>query len=171
MSSSAQECNWQTVKDTEGGYRISFPGEAEYAADDVPTVKGNVVMKSYTYQAEVGSEDKNIVYMTGLTQYPDSFFTGGIIDQNQRQKMLDNATDGILESTDGTLKSEEKITFNGYPGRIAKINVKGDLILEVKIVFVDQRVYVVQAIYFTKEEGNEFAKKFFDSFELINVKP
>lgn len=166
----AQDCNWELVRDVESGYRISFPGSAEKASQEVPTAKGNVIMETYSYQSDIGVNDPIMVYMTATSKYPDSFFPDGVKEESDMQAMLDGSVSGAVNNTKGTLRSSENIYFNGYPGRIAKINIQGGYILEMKTVLVDLRLYLVQVIYAEKDEDTENAKRFFSSFDILNVK-
>ncbi len=63
----------------------------------------------------------------------------------------------------------EKITFNGYSGRIIKIRVD-DHIIKMKVVLVDIKLYMAQVIYKDVNDDNLNSQRFFDSLELINVK-
>ncbi|AXT19994.1 hypothetical protein D7030_02395 [Flavobacteriaceae bacterium AU392] len=164
----AQEKEWKLVKDIERGYRINFPGEAKYASQKVPTDKGDVTMDSYSYQPE-NLEADNLVYMTAFTKYPTFFFENGLESDENKQRVLDNAVNGAVTNTKGTLASSDKIKFNGYPGRRSKINISGGYVIEMKTILVNFTLYLAQVIYKKEDEGNFNASRFFNSFELIKV--
>ena len=111
----AQNNEWVKVKDTVSAYIIEFPSEPKKESQDVPTDKGAVKMDSYMLQA---SGDVNLVYMTSFTKYPSSFFENGLDTVEVQNKVLDNCVDGAVTNTKGALMSVQKVSFNGYRGRL-----------------------------------------------------
>ena len=167
-----QTKEWITVKDTIAAYIIDFPAQAKKSSQDVPTEKGNVVMNSYTVQT---LNDKNLIYMTSYTKYPDSFFPNGLNTVEEIQAVLDGSVAGAVKNTNGTLLSDTSIVFNGYQGRNFQIGIvdpatKENYIIHMHAYMVDLSLYITQVIYSEKDEANDDAWRFFESFELINVK-
>ncbi|WP_353777596.1 hypothetical protein [Winogradskyella sp. 3972H.M.0a.05] len=162
--------DWNTVKNTDFGYRVDFPAYAEKASTDIPTAKGNVVMHTYTCTAT--SSDSNLMYMSSFTQYPLSFFPEGLDSPEVQNTLLENSINGAVTNVKGTLLSKESIVFNGYPGRFYKIEVdQGDLyVLSMWSILVDYKLYMIQTIALKDKSDNTNAKRFRDSFELIKVK-
>ncbi|WP_299116963.1 hypothetical protein [uncultured Winogradskyella sp.] len=159
--------DWHKVKDAYAAYIINFPNQPEKGLTDVPTEKGTVKMHTYTLQS---SNDANLVYMSSYTKYPNSFFPNKLESSEKQNEVLDNSVDGAVTNTNGSLVSEKKIVFNGYRGRMIKIALEGDYIIQMKVVLVGIKLYLAQVIYQKEDEGNKNANRFFDSFELINVK-
>lgn len=165
-----QESSWSTMKSTEMAFRIDFPQKAKAKSQDVPTAKGDVVMNSFEASSV---NDKNFFYMASFSQYPTSFFPDGVDTFQKQTKMLDGSVNGAVENTKGTLVQDKKIVFNGYNGRRVKIEVPaGDdaYVLSMMIVLVNYKLYISQVISNKGSEENEDTTRFFDSFELINVK-
>ena len=123
-------------------------------------------MNSYTLQA---SDDVNLIYMSSYTKYPDSFFPDKLESDERQSEVLDNSVNGAVNSTKGELIFDEKMTFNGYSGRIIKIKLD-DHIIKMKVVLVDIKLYMAQVIYKGVNDDNLNSQRFFDSLELINVK-
>jgi len=158
---------WFKVKDVDAAYIISYPEEPEKGEDDVPTDKGTVKMNTYTLQM---SDDDNLIYMSSFTAYPASFFPNKLESSEKQDEVLSNSVNGAVTNTKGTLIMDEKIVFNGYKGRFIKIEIDGGYIIKMKVLLVGIKLYLAQVIYNKVNDGNENQKRFFDSFELINVK-
>ncbi|WP_452597919.1 hypothetical protein [Pontimicrobium sp. MEBiC01747] len=163
----AQSNDWFKVKDTDAAYIISYPQEPEKGSDDVPTDKGTVKMNTYTLQPD---GDVNLIYMSSFTEYPASFFPNKLATLEKQDEVLKNSVNGAVTNTKGTLIQEEKIYFNGYRGRDIKIAIDGGYIIKMKVLLVGIKLYLAQVIYKEENDDNESQKRFFDSFELINVK-
>ncbi len=166
----AQNHDWVKVKDTVHAYVIEFPSSPEKGSTDVPTVKGNVKMYTYTLQS---NNDDNIVYMTFFTKYPDSFFPEGLKTLERRNTVLDNAVSGAVTNVKGSLVSKSEIVFNGFNGRDAKIELEsggGQYIIRMKTILVGTSLYSAQVICVKENDDNLNSKYFFNSLELINVK-
>lgn len=162
---------WVKVKDTISAYIVEFPSEPKKGAQDVPTAKGDLVMESYTGQ----SSDENFIYMSSFTRYPESFFENGLDTFEAQNEVLTGCVNGAVRNTKGTLVKDKKIIFNGYPGRNIQIEIKypgvaSPYTIEMKVVLVGYDLYLTQIICEKPNVGNVNAKKFFESFELINVK-
>lgn len=167
VSTAQSEENWFKVKDTVAAYLIDFPKEPTKGASDVPTEKGTVKMNTYTLQ---DANDDNLVYLTSFTKYPESFFPDSLESEEEQNSVLNNSVKGAVTNTNGILISEEEIVFNGYRGRVIKIGVSGDHIIKMKVILVGIKMYLAQVIYTKENDDNANAKRFFESFELINIK-
>ncbi|MCF7568680.1 hypothetical protein L3X37_09910 [Sabulilitoribacter arenilitoris] len=167
----AQNNDWHKIKDLEAAYSIKFPSEPKKDKSDVSTDKGLVTMYTYTYQPE--KDDKNFIYMSSFSEYPNSFFPGGLNTLDKRKKVLESAINGAVTNTKGTLLSKTEIIFNGYNGTDVKISLDTggfQYIIRMKTILVGLKLYMTQVIY-TKENGDNLnSKQFFNSFELLNVK-
>ncbi len=167
----AQNKDWVKVKDTVAAYIIEFPSNPVKGLENVPTVKGDVKMNTYTFQAD--KDDENLIYMAFYTKYPDTFFPEGLKTLESQNIALDNAVQGAVNNVNGTLMSKSEIVFNGYNGRDAKISLQsgeGQYLIRMKTVLVGTSLYSAQVIYAKAHDDNLNSKYFFNSFELINVK-
>lgn len=161
------DSTWYKVKDVDAAYIISYPEEPEKGEDDVATDRGTVKMNTYTLQM---SDDDNLIYMSSFTAYPASFFPNKLESSEKQDEVLSNSVNGAVTNTKGTLIMDEKITFNGYKGRLVKIEIDGGYIIKMKVLLVGIKLYLAQVIYTKENDNNESQKRFFDSLELINVK-
>lgn len=163
----AQSNDWFKVKDIDAAYIIAFPQEPEKGSEDVPTEKGTVKMNTYTLQPE---GDDNLIYMSSFTEYPSSFFPNQLESLEKQDEVLANSVKGAVDNTKGKLLQEEKMYFNGYRGRDIKIGIDGGYIIKMRVLLVGIKLYLAQVIYKEENDKNANQKRFFDSFELINIK-
>ena len=163
--SAQAEDKWFTIKDTDAAYSIQFPKEPIKGADDVETGNGTVKMNTYTLQLD---NDVNLIYMSSFTKYPDSFFPDRLDSIAKQKEVLENSINGAVTNTNGKLILDESIIFNGYNGKKAKIEVDGGYIINMQVLLVGVQLYITQIIYSKEDDGNTGARRFFDSFELIN---
>ena len=99
----------------------------------------------------------------------------GLDTVEEIQAVLDGSVAGAVKNTNGTLLSDTSIVFNGYQGRNFQIGIvdpatKENYIIHMHAYMVDLSLYITQVIYSEKDEANDDAWRFFESFELINVK-
>ncbi len=165
----AQDKSWVNTKDLELAYEIDFPEKVEKEFQEVPTDKGNVNMVSYMLSP---NNMDNLVYMSSYTKYPSSFFPNGLDTFEKQHKVLDGAVNGAAANVKGQLIADKKIVFNGYNGRSIKIELEsgGTYIINMKMFLVDYKLYMMQTICAKGNDGNSETTRFFDSFELLNVK-
>lgn len=167
----AQNNEWYKIKDLEAAYRIEFPSEPKKGKSDVSTEKGLVTMHTYTYQSDSG--DENFIYMSSFSEYPNSFFPEGLNTLEKRNQVLENAVNGAATNTKGTLISKSDMIFNGYNGTDAKISVDVSgfqFNIRMKVILVGFKIYMTQVIYEKDNGDNLNLNRFFNSFELLNVK-
>lgn len=168
LFSVAQNNNWITKKSIEGEFKLEFPDTPKYSTEIVPTAKGEVTMDSFSYQ-ETDSSKENFIYMIAFTRYPDSFFPNGLSDSTQIDTVLNNAVNGAVQNTNGSLISSNNISFNGFHGKEAKISINGAYIIKMRLYVVGLTLYTIQVIYDKKHDENKTSTYFFDSFELIKT--
>jgi hypothetical protein len=87
---------------------------------------------------------------------------------------FDDARDGMLKASKGTLISENSISLGGAPGRELKVLLKdpngGEYIDRARFYDVNRRTYLLQYLFPKSEDGSDLttakADKFFDSFKV-----
>lgn len=162
--SHAQDCDWHLTKDIEKGYRVEFPNEPRSESQDIPTALGTLVMDYYMLDLSSEVSTNNLVYMTAVTDYPEDDYSS----EDLQNSMLDGSVNGAVGNVNGELVSSEKIKFNGFNGRYAKITISNGLYtIHLKNILVDNTLYFLQVICDSSKDDNEDIKKFFNSFELI----
>lgn len=170
VSVTAQNNEWVKVKDTASAYIIKFPLKPKKGSQNVPTANGDVEMITYTVSSD---NTDSFLYMTSFSQYPSSFFPNGLDTFEKRSKVLDGSVNGAVTNVKGRLISDAKMIFNGYDGRNIKIEVNFQslpYIIHMKMILVGFKLYMIQTISAKEKDGNADEQRFFDSFELINVK-
>lgn len=165
-----QEADWVISKSLELGYRIEFPEKASEGSQDIPTSKGNVVMDSFTLSSDSTS---NLIYMSAVSTYPDSFFPEGLNDDKSKNIVLDNSVKGAVSNVKGNLLSDTNVKLNGFTGRLIKIEMllaSETYVMTVKIILCGLKLYLIQTMCLKENDKNKDIDKFFNSFELIKVK-
>ena len=164
----AQDCQWHLTRDMDRGYRIEFPKAPKKQNQDVPTALGDLVMEFYMLDNSASADAKNMVYMTAFTEYPQG--TSDYNDEALQNSMLDGSVNGAANNVNGKIISQEKIKFNGYNGRSAKISIYEDAyIINLKNVLVGNKLYFMQVISTKEADDNDDMKRFFSSFDLIKM--
>ncbi|MBT8266938.1 MAG: hypothetical protein KJO41_08135 [Bacteroidia bacterium] len=165
---SAQNGEWETMRDVDKNYRIDFPATPQASNEDVPTDLGPVTMFMYMLDLSTDQSAKNIIYMTAFSEYPAS--GADYKDESLQQSMLDGSVDGAVKNVNGTLVSVEKIKFNGFNGRFAKVSIYNDsYLIFLKNILVDNKLYFIQVITTPEHDNNADLKRFFNSFDLLKT--
>jgi len=160
LSCAAQDSSdWINYTSSTGHYSVLIPKQPQLMTQEGKTSSGNKVPQ---YVAVV--EDSSATYMLAYFDYTTaSSFS------------FDKARDGMLANVKGTLVSEKPISLGRYPGRDVKIsgnNSGVEFLAHVKYYDVNKRVYMVQFIFNKTNDTPETdakAKKFFDSFKVVNT--
>ena len=131
---------------------------------------GTPQTKSQKMQSSIGPLDSKMI----MLEVPNSaFYALAYVDYPKEEvgkanpdKLLDGARDGAVGKVKGTLKSETKISMNGFPGRELRIEAPGDIALAARIYLVKERLY--QTLVVTPKPRSEApeVKKFLDSFKF-----
>lgn len=153
----AAEEAWQVLKPDGRGFEIAFPQKPEVKEGDEDIGDGQVA-KTWTYS--ILSLSENTIYDVTIAEYPV-----GAINPNELAQHLDNARDGGLRSSGGTLKSETKIAIAGLPARELLVDLMG-MVARSRIVIAGNRLFIVGAITSKGAEQSPASEKYFASFKL-----
>ena len=89
---------------------------------------------------------------------------------------LDSVRDSGVQGIRGQLLDETDISYEGHPGRFYRLEFGGGYLMNVKILVIKNRLYMVMATTYGKKAPVDvaraydgFAKKFLDSFKLNSV--
>ena len=164
----SQEQPWVTKKDLAGAFTINFPGNPTHNKETVPTAKGEVTMDTYSYEPK-DAAPLNFIYMLAYSTYPLEFFPEGLSELSVIDTVLNNAVQGAVNNTKGTLVSKDNIQLNGFYGKTVKINIGASYVIHMKMYLVEYTLYSIQVIYDASNEDNAMAEYFFNSFELIKT--
>jgi hypothetical protein len=115
---------------------------------------------------EYTAKHGNLEYSIACVDYPQE-----LVNKSDPDKILDGSRDGAVNNVNGKLALEEKITFDGHPGRKLGINMKGNkgqnLTLKCRIFLVGNRLYFVGATAPKGEVSISEMDAFLDSFRLL----
>ena len=146
--------DWAEYKPAGAGYRVEMPGAPKITVKDAPTAIGPI--KTTLAIIERGT----VAFIVGHNDYPPQAIAG---------RPLDEVLDGIVQGQVGrnTLRDKQTITISERPGRAAIIDTPQGQVIVSRAVMVETRLY--QAIYVGPKgsETGEDAKRFLDSFALV----
>ena len=156
--------DWKRFKSEEFNFIVDFPAVPEESVQKVPTAVGELDMNMFMLTRETGD---NVVYSVISSSYPKEQFINATESYNN--SVLDGAVNGAVKNVNGKLVFDNKVVFNGYPGRSFKISYQGAF-LYINAYLVENTMMICQVICYEAKDGNEGIKKFFDSFDIIKTK-
>lgn len=164
----AQENDWVTVTIKEQGYQVDFPIQPVEKSNVIPSPIGELTMKYLLLDNSSNQNADNLVYMSAYTAYPEEMVKAD--DVGFTKNLLDGAVNGAVTNVGGKLISQKEIDFKGYPGREAKIEFQSVMVINQRIILVDNLLYICQTICQMSNDDNQKMKTFFDSFDLTEEK-
>ena len=151
--------SWETFTSKEGKFSISLPGKPTEQKQQAPSALGQLDVHLFSVEP---AADR--AYVVSYTDYPD-----GSVTKENRDRVLDATTRGVVKSLKGRLVSETRISIgkDESPGREVLIELPG------KASFYRGRVYAVkdrlfQAVLMGPEDfvQGKKADEYFASFKL-----
>lgn len=147
-------------KSDAGGFSVNVPGGTmQETSQNVPTAAGNI--KITLYQTTAG----NNAYLAGFSDFPDA-----ITKQNNPDTLLDGARQGAVTNANGTVVSDNKITFENNPGRETVIDGKAptgqEATIKVRYYLINNRLYQVMAVTPRGQINSAGIDDFLQSFKL-----
>jgi len=156
--------DWIDYKSTELGFAVNFPEEPSITSQMVPTEVGDIEMKLVMMDMSLVNDSKNIFYSVILSHYPKELFENAT--DVLKDETLDNAANGGLANSGGTLVYTKKVQFAGYPGREMKIEITG-MYLYMNLYLVENTIYINQVICYLDNDKNTDIERFQNSFKLL----
>ncbi len=150
---------WVAIKAANLGYQVSMPKPERKAFQDIGPDDKPVHIS--LYRGTVGRTS----YIVSVSEFSKSYLSQPV------KVIFDNARDGSLKRSGGTLVSEKEIKFNTIPGRETVVKAKEAGYVKARIYVYNLRQYSIM-LAGEKEDDLESkeAKLFFDSFELKPLK-
>ena len=146
-----------------GRFKIQFPGMPQEFETPYDLKPGQFVTHFVTLATDV-------THTVNYTDYPTNMEKPDVV-----KKFLDNARDVALlrVAKDGPrILSETDVSMDGHPGRLLRVELRGDALIRSKLVVVGSRVYVLSVTTPKRAAGQreyeKLATTFFDSFKLIS---
>lgn len=159
--------DWIDYKSEDLAFIAKFPNEPERSAQDVESAIGTLKIHMAMYTPPVNSNDENQVYSVIRSDYPKSYFEDA--DEASNNDVLDGAVEGAVSNVQGELVFDDKITFNGFPGRNFKIEIDGGFIY-MKTFLVENKMFIAQVLCLTDKDNNDNINRFLNSFDILKVK-
>jgi hypothetical protein len=149
---------WKEFTPTDGSFTIQFPGTPTEFKKSVKLSSGTAEVVLFE-MALPGGDGRLAV---GFTEFPE-----GSIKPGTEDKRLDNARDGAVASTKGTLVKQKILLLNNCPGRELLIKIDADTKAVVRLFAVKNRLYQMVVIGSGQRRALLEAAKFLASFKLV----
>ena len=157
--------NWEKFKAEDLQFVAYYPGEPKRSVQKIPTAVGELDMHMIMYSPTSG--DDNAVYSVIRSDYPEDQFKNA--DAAYNDTVLTGAVNGAVSNVKGTLIFDNRVKFNGYPGRSIKIKMQGGFIY-INAYLVENTMFITQVICLANKDKNTSIRRFMDSFEIIKTK-
>jgi len=149
---------WIKYASAEGRYSVLLPNEPKLSTENATAKTG----ESLPQCVALSAGPDGVFYVSYSDYLPNMTFS------------FDDARNGMLNFTKGTLISENSISLGGAPGRELKVLLKdtkgGENIIRARFYDVNRRIYILQYYFPKSEDGSDLATakadKFFDSFKV-----
>lgn len=163
---SSDTTKWIDFKCNEASFTMKFP---EQPIENVQTVEseiGNLIIKLYLYEPELGKDD-NILYGAGFTQYPNNIINSSTASESELEEYFTSSINGSFTNVDGKLLSSSRIFYKGYEGREIIIDFQNGLgVMKSRFYLIEDKMYTFQVITATQNQQNRTTDSFLNSFEL-----
>ncbi len=157
LVTNAGEDTWKLFTSPAAGFAVKMPGLPIEQMQTVKTAAGNVEVHVFSVELE----KPPVSYVVSYSALPESAVKPG-----SEAKRLDNARDGAVASTKGTLKSQRRILLQNYPGRELEIDLPKERRVRTRIYAVGNRLYQLLVIGPAGAKDATEAKRFLESFQL-----
>jgi hypothetical protein len=156
-NASRAQAQWIEYRPPGIGFRVELPGEPKRSEKDIQTRVGPIRM----HMAEASAGD-DVVFMAIHSSYPP-----GVLSPD-RQAVLDSGRNGGVANVKGKLRSEERITGGGMPGRKIVIDIPQSQQASVAIfVLSGNDLYQAVTVVPAGQEDSTDVRRFIDSFALV----
>ena len=155
--------DWKQFTSEEFNFSADFPTPPEKTVQSVPTAVGDIDMNMFM---STNTSTSNLIYSIISSSYPLEAFKDATDEYNNT--VLDGAVNGAVTNVNGELVFDNKVTFQGYPGRSFKIKITGNF-LYINAYLVKNTMMICQVICSTKNDKNDDIKRFFDSFKILKT--
>jgi hypothetical protein len=156
---------WSEYRPAGAGYRIEMPGTPKVHTTESPHYSG-VLLKARWAEVQLPAG----IYAVLHTDLPQE-----TIAKNDSDSILDGARDGAVSFVNvrgnkATLRSERRLTINGFPARQLVMDVPGIKAAGVmRIVLVGNRQIMTFFVGHSGSETSPDVTRFIDSFVVLNA--
>ncbi|WAS86195.1 MULTISPECIES: hypothetical protein [unclassified Corallococcus] len=142
------------------GFTIDMPMEPQVSRRQVPLGSSTVNTAAFSVRTEDGT-----IYSVSTADYPER-----LVASRPPEALLNEGRDGIVKEVQGTLKEEEEITLDGYPGKAYTVSSPVHGAVKARNFLVGPRLYTLLVIY-NPNHPNTTADAFLTSLKLVNPPP
>jgi hypothetical protein len=147
---------WQTYAAPDGTFSIELPDHPSTEAIQAP-LEGD---GTTTLHIIIAKPDRN-------TAYSCSYFERKNVSENSPDQVLELARDGSLRKVQGALLTQNRITFQGFPGLDMQARARGDSLMDSRLLLVGNRLYMITAVAATERDKEpKTVQRVFGSFRL-----
>jgi hypothetical protein len=141
------------------GFTVMFPGDPQPERGEVAIRGGKVQTVAWKI-----NDPNGVLYSISTADYPEK-----VVASKSVAAFLDEIKIGIVNQIKGTLKAEEDITLQGYPGKALTVSSDAGEV-RARNFLVGPRLYTLLVLY-NPSIGAPQAEPFLTSLELINPPP
>lgn len=157
---------WRETLSYTGRFRVIAPGHMLEKVDTIKTKLGEQVYHTFFYQSPNKRSD-NLFYMVSYCDYP-----AGSIHSDSTEyldEFFEVSAEEAAFSITGDLIYSQARTWNGYPGRVWRVDyLQGEAIIKTRAFLVENRYYTIQTIMLKANSLNPSTDEFFNSFYLLD---
>jgi hypothetical protein len=140
------------------GFNVMIPGEPQAQRGEVNIPGGKVQTAAWTTNVE------GVLYSISTADYPEK-----TVASNPASAFLNEGRNGLVNQLKGTVKNEEDITLQGYPGKAFTVSSDAGEV-RARNFLVGPRLYTLLVLY-NPSIGAPQADAFLTSLELVNPPP
>lgn len=141
------------------GFNVMFPGDPQPQRGKVAIPGGEVQTAAWTI-----SDPSGVLYSISTADYPEK-----VVAANPAAAFLNEGKTGLVNQLKGTIKAEEDITLQGYPGKSFTVSSDAGEV-RARNFLVGPRLYTLLVLY-NPSIGAPQADQFLSSLELVNPPP
>ncbi|WP_375768220.1 hypothetical protein NR798_42145 [Archangium gephyra] len=141
------------------GFSVMFPGNPAPQRGEVAIPGGKVTTAAWTINDPGG-----VLYSISTADYPEK-----VVAANPASAFLNEGKNGLVNQLKGTVKAEEDITLQGYPGKSFTVSSDAGEV-RARNFLVGPRLYTLLVLY-NPSIGAPEADQFLTSLALNNPPP
>ncbi len=141
------------------GFNVSIPGEPQPQRGEVAIPGGKVQTAAWTT-----NDPNGVLYSISTADYPEK-----VVAANPAAAFLNEGKNGLVNQLKGTIKAEEDIILQGYPGKAFTVSSDAGEV-RARNFLVGPRLYTLLVLY-NPSIGAPLADQFLTSLELVNPPP
>ncbi len=147
-----QHTGWYTYSSPEARFEILMPRRPERGGSSGP--QGNTMM--------VGVKQDGVSYVVRYRDYP-----ADLIEREGAAGWLDLERDDVLAQSQGTLKTAQQLTLQGYPGQeIRSVDPDGRFRIT-RLFLARNRLYILTVITANEQAVPGDVQRFLESFRIL----